>query len=177
MSTVLSVKVSRDSVALTTTADAPEKYIRRGQKFRPQFRKRQGTTYKVCSEDLVLGSDPATGKTSALGNNCLRWLSYSNLCCCAGTVHCLSTSGNEIIPLNFWKYFEMCSFCNSSFFFPKVVTVPILQTAPFWILNKILNSEIKFWIHWSNCSMETLAGMKLHALCCQWKNVAGNKEA
>lgn len=99
-STVPSVKVSCDYIALTTTADAPEKYIRREQKFRPQLRTGQGTTCKVSSEDLALGSDPATGKTSALGTNCLRWLSYSDLCRYAGTGHCLSINGNKVIPLN-----------------------------------------------------------------------------
>ena len=72
MSAVLSVKVSRDSIALTTTTDAPEKRICREQQVRPQLRKGQGTTYKVCGEDLALGSDPATGKNLSIGNQLPR---------------------------------------------------------------------------------------------------------
>lgn len=66
----------------------------------------------------------------------------SDLCRCAGTVHGLSTTGNKIIPLNSWKYFEMCRFCNFFNFFSKIVMVPILQIVPFWIKlwNKFLNS-------------------------------------
>lgn len=88
MSTVLSVKVSRDFIGLTNTADTPEKRIHREQKFRPQLRKGQDTIYEVCSEDLVLGSDPATGKNLSVGN---QLTTYSDLCRYAGIVYYLST--------------------------------------------------------------------------------------
>lgn len=98
MSTVLSVKVPHDSIALTTTPDAPEKHSHGEQKFRPRLRKGHDTNSQVCIEVVVLSGDPAAGKTSALGTSCLHWFSYSGLC--AGTGHCLSTRGNEIVALN-----------------------------------------------------------------------------
>lgn len=89
MSTVLSAKVSRDSITLTIPADTPEEQVHfhRVQKFRPLRRKGQGTTYKSVKQ----GRSQHWAPVGYAGSHI--WI-----------------SGNKIIPLNTWKSFEICSF-------------------------------------------------------------------